>query len=48
MFVILTLAISVIIQNVQKLGVGDEAHGEESCNQQPDKTQPWHSGSQAA
>lgn len=48
LFVALNLAIFVMIQSAQKVGVGDEAHGVEHCNQQPDKIQPWHSGSQAA
>lgn len=35
-------------QNAQKDAVGEEAHAVEHCNQLPDKTLPWHSGSQAA
>ena len=37
-----------MVQSASKVEVGEEARGVEHCNQQPGRTQPWHSESQVA
>ena len=39
---------AMMTQTAAKVEVEEEGHGVELCNQQPDRMQPWHKGSQAA